>query len=228
VVVVVADLPRRRAVLVDVLSPGRLGVEVAILGGTRCAPPALAARLALAAGRPGLLMLDYDALAAAALPEDVHLVVLDPPRSPQGAATIRSAAAGRWLHLVWGEHEVEFTRGVAEARWNLRPVAAEVWRALRDGLPRAWDAALEAELLGDGAAVRDPHAVADAVVALTQIGLLSAGPEGLRAVPGAPARPLDEAPRARDCAASLAAETEFLDLASTLDVLAGEAVAAPA
>jgi hypothetical protein len=117
---------------------------------------------------------------------------------------------------------------IAAARWDLRAVAAAVWPGLRDGTPRPWDAALEELLLGPaGTPMREPAAVADALAALAELGLLHVSPDGLRAEVPAPRRDLADAPRAAECAARLSAAGEFLDRAGTLDLLeAGPLVAA--
>ena len=80
VVVVVADIPRRRSMLDDVLHPDRLGVELAVLGGVRCAAAPVGERMARAARRASIAVFDYATLAEVALPGDAHLVVLDPPQ----------------------------------------------------------------------------------------------------------------------------------------------------
>ncbi|HWH13476.1 MAG TPA: single-stranded-DNA-specific exonuclease RecJ, partial [Miltoncostaeaceae bacterium] len=172
VAVVVADAARRRAALRDVLAPGRLGVERTALGGARCAPAPLAERVAACAGRPALMMLDYDALAHVTLPDDVHVLALDPPAAPGEAAWLRAHGAGRHLHLAWSEEETGLARAAAEERAALRPVAALLWRALRDGGPRSWDDVADL-LAGDGPSVRHPALVADALVALTEIGVVA-------------------------------------------------------
>lgn len=226
VAVVVADVPRRRAVLDDVLAAGRLGLEAAVLAGTRCAAGALAARARAADGRPALMLVDHDSLPHTPIPDDMHLLVLDPPRSPGETAWIRAAAAGRHLHLAWGVEEAGLAEIQIEDRLALRPHAAAVWRTLRDGVARAWDADLEQALLGTEGALRDPRAVADALVALAEIGMVLVGPEGVRAAPDAPPRPLDEAPRARRAAERLEAARAYLALAPTLDPVAADYAAA--
>jgi len=220
VAVVVADAARRRAALAGVLAPARLGVERLALGDVRCATDALVARAEACEGRPALMMLDYDALTRVTLPADVHLLVLDPPADPGQAAWLRAQAAGRHLHLAWGEEETGLARACAEERGTLRPVAAGLWRRLRDAGPCSWEAAA-ALLDGDGAAVRHPGLVADALVALAEVGAVTVSAEGLAAGDGGGGR-LDDAPRARACAARVAARLDYLDLAPTLDLATAE------
>lgn len=218
VVACVSDVARRRAALDEVLAPGRLGVDVAVLGGGRCDPEALRARLSLARGGPVLVMLDYERLAEVDLPPGAHLVLVDPPADAEAASWASSRAAGRHLHLAWGPDEVAFALGVAEAEWDLRPVAADLWRALGDGAARPWGPALETLLLGDGPAIRPPRAVARALAVLRDLDLLEVGADGVVARLPAPRRELGESLRHRSAQARLEACREFLGRAMTLDL----------
>ena len=225
VVAVVADVPRRRGALEAALEPARLGVEVAVLGGARCDPGALAARLALARGVPALLMLDYARLAEVEPPEGMHLVLVDPPSGPEEAGWAAARAAGRWLHVVWGEPETDLALRVADDEWELRPAATALWTGLRDGARWGWGPELEGVLLGDGPASRPPRVAARALRVLAEIGLVEVGEGGVRAVPDPARRELDESPLYRACQARLAEARAHLALASTLDVLARAEIA---
>lgn len=220
VVAVVCDVARRRGALETALEPGRLGVEVAVLGGSRCDPGAFALRLAQARGVPALAMVEYGVLPAIELPADIHVVMVDPPSSPRDNAWVVHHAAGRWLHLVWGDAETELALAAAEDEWALRPVAAAIWTALRDGVRRPWGDDLERALLGDGAASRPPRAVARALAALAEVGLAEVGEDGVRVVPEAGRRDLGDAPRVAAAQARLAEARAYLALAPTLDPLA--------
>lgn len=216
VLVVVGDTARRRMLLQDVLEPHRLGIEAAVLADGRCAGDARAARLALGADRPSLLMVSYDALTAVQQPGDLHVVVVDPPPSPGAVTAVRRVAAERWLHLVYGAAEVEFAVGLAQERWDLRTPAAAVWRLLQTRPQAAW-----AEL-GDlaptvGAPVFAPDRLARAVRALQEIGRVRSDHAGITIVADAPARRLEEAPTAQAAAAALADELAFVERALTLD-----------
>ena len=188
VAAVVADVPRRREALVAALEPGRLGAEVALLGGARCDPGAMAIRLALARGVPALAMLDYGRLAEVDLPEGMHLALVDPPATPEQAAWAAHRAEGRWVHMVWGDAEIAEALRVAEAEWELRPAVTAIWVGLRDGAPRAFGPELEAVLLGDGPISRHPRVAARALAVLAELGLVEVGERGVRAAadPGAP------------------------------------------
>ncbi len=201
VAVVVADVQRRRAALEGVLAPGRLGVEIACVVDSRLHPQAAARRLADIRAASAFVALDYETLAGADLPPGVHLVLLDPPAGPHQALAVRRAAAGRWLHLVWGDDDVDVALAAAHDEWELRPAAAAIWRALRDGGPCAWGPAADRALLGLGVPgrPRPPRIAARALAALCEIGLATADADGVRALEGTGRRDLGEAPTQRAC-----------------------------
>jgi single-stranded-DNA-specific exonuclease len=218
VVAVVADVARRREALVAALEPGRLGVEVAVLGGARCDAAAMAARLGLARGVPALAMLDYARLAEIDPPEGMHVVLVDPPASAEDAAWAVSRAGGRWLHLAWGGPETELALRVAEDEWELRPAITAVWSGLRDGAERAWGPDLEAILLGDGPTSRPPRVAARALRVLSELGLVEMGEAGVRAASAPARRELDASALYVACRARLDATRAYLDRVATLDL----------
>jgi single-stranded-DNA-specific exonuclease len=220
VVAVVADVPRRREALVAALEPGRLGAEVAVLGGARCDPGAMATRLALARGVPALAMLDYGRLAEVDLPEGMHLALVDPPATTEQAAWAAHRAEGRWLHMVWGDAEIAEALRAAEAEWELRPAVTAIWLGLRDGAPRAFGPELEAVLLGDGPVSRHPRVAARALAVLAELGLVEVGERGVRAAAGPERRELEASERYRDCRRRLDEARAFLSIAPTLDLFA--------
>lgn len=227
VAVLVADVPRRRAALDDLLHPARVGAETHAQWGARCAPVPAAARRAAAALRAGVLVAEHGALDDGVVPDGMHVVVLDPPAGAAQAAQLARLAQGRHAHLVWGDEEVAFALAVAEARADVRGVAGALWRVLRDADAHPWDAALEAALLGDGV-LRDPLAVADALAALAAIGLVEPRPDALVVHAGrAPAGRLDDTPPAVAAAARLADARRVLDVHDTLDPWAEAAGAFP-
>jgi hypothetical protein len=219
VVAVVADIPRRRGALQDVLAPGRLGVDVAVLGGGRCDAEAAGARLALARGGPVLALLDYRALAEIALPEGVHLVAVDPPASDAEVGWLRAAAAGRPVHLAWGPDEASVSLAVALSDLAVREVARSLWPGITAAPGGLRWADADAVLAGDGPVARSPRAVAIALAALMDAGLVEVGPDALVAVKGAGQADL-EAGAIGLRAAALADEARVLTgRAMTMDLL---------
>jgi single-stranded-DNA-specific exonuclease len=160
VLLVVADVARRRAMLRGALHPGRFGARAAYLFSRRCAPEALRRRLEEVGEEPALALADYDALAAlpGLLRRFPQVVALDPPPDGGRASLLEAPPDGVDVHLVWGRAEVEFARSVAKEQAPLRPALATVWRARRDGAP----AALEA---------LPPETVARCVAVLAEVGL---------------------------------------------------------
>ena len=223
VLAVVSDVARRRGALVSALEPARLGVEVAVLGGARCDAAAMAGRLALARGVPALVMLDYARLAEVDPPQGMHIVLVDPPSSPQEAAWAVGRAAGHWLHLVWGEAETELALRVAEDEWELRPAVTAIWTGLRDGGEHTWEGGLEPIVLGDGPASRSPRVAARALTVLLELGLVEASGAGVRAVAVPARRELEESPTYRAARAELDRARAYLALAPSID-LGGDAV----
>lgn len=216
VVAVVADTGRRRAVLEDVLSPGRLGLEVAVLAGDRCDRQALAVRLASAHERPGLVLVDYATLPHVTLPPDTHVALVDPPPDGDCAAWAAHHAADRWLHLLWGDEEAAFAIAVAERENTLRPIAAEIWRALTPGAVTPWGPALDETLFGTGDPMRNPRAVARALAALSEIEMVAIGDHGIRAAGAAGTRKLEDAPSAIAAAARLDAIRVYIGASVTM------------
>jgi hypothetical protein len=94
--VVVADVARRRAMLDQALHPARFGLRGALLCSRICAPAALDARLALLAEGPYIALADHETLAlrpeiAAAFTD---AVLLDP-----GPVGWRAPAGPRWTRV---------------------------------------------------------------------------------------------------------------------------------
>lgn len=219
VVAVVADVPRRRAALADVLAPGRLGVELAMLGGERCDAHAMRARMALARGGPVLALLDYAALSQVDIPDDVHLVAVDPPVQEWQAGWLRAAAANRYAHLAWGPDEAAMALSVARADLAVRDVARALWPGLvAHGGVLPWGRDADLLLAGDGPVARAPRAVARALAALCEAGLVRVDGDGIAVVPGAPQAQLDDgavgrrAAALRDEADAMAARAMTIDL----------------
>ena len=148
VLVVVADVPRRRAGLEDVvagLSDGPMPVT---------SWGALATHPELAEG--------FD-----------HLVALDPP--PGGTRDPLLGAVPR-AHLAWGPAEADFAVTAWRAELELRPQLAEIYRALRELPPDAGAEQLEAALRGSGRYPRNARACARLAGVLEELNLIELDP----------------------------------------------------
>jgi hypothetical protein len=134
VLVVVADVARRRGLVRHALHPARFGLQGALLFSRRCADAALDARLAVAADGAWLALVDHDTLARR--PElgaaFRHVAVLDPPASAAAQQALDGLPEGVDVHALAGPQEAAMARRLHEARAP-RAVAAAVWRALQEG-----------------------------------------------------------------------------------------------
>ena len=229
VVAVVSDVPRRRGTLESVLSPGRLGVEVAVIGGARCDVAAMRERLALARGGPMLAMLDYVALAEVEIPGDMHVVAVDPPLRDTEVAALCRAGAGRTVHLAWGDDEARHALRIAEEDLTVRDTARALWPALQAaGGVIPWGAALDAALAGDGPVARAPRAVAAALAALREAGLIVVDDVGISCVPTGDRADLDATATGLHAASLLEQARLLASRAATLDPFGGPSSAAGA
>ena len=167
VLVLVADVARRRPLLSrDVLPPqlGRDGMYVQCACASRvdealAGPHVVMAGLDLAAAEPRL---------AAAFP---HVAFVDPPFTRRLFADITAAAPQAWIHTLWGRPEVDFATKVAETGSDLQAVSRGLWRALQTGSGR-FDEGLELALLGKSTFLRPAGVLAAALRTLREADLL--------------------------------------------------------
>jgi single-stranded-DNA-specific exonuclease len=144
VLVVVADVPRRRA-----------GLEQIVAGLAR-GPMSVASWAAIQAN-PDLAS-SYD-----------HLVALDPPPGGVGDPLLR---IGPRPHIAWGATEAEFALLVYRAELDLRPALADSYRALRELSPGAASDEVEQALRGSGSYPRPTEVCAHVVAILGELGLI--------------------------------------------------------
>jgi single-stranded-DNA-specific exonuclease len=144
VLVAVADVPRRRQGLEEIvagLAPGGMAV----------------ASWATIAADPKLVRCAD------------HLVALDPP--PGGRAD-RLLRTGPRAHLAWGPAEAEFALLVYRAELHLRPALAEAFRALRALAGDSRPDAVEIALTGTGRYPRTPECCARLLAVLVELELV--------------------------------------------------------
>jgi hypothetical protein len=113
-------------------------------------------------------------------------------------------------------------RALAMERWDLRPLAQELWPELSRNRTWSWDGALERLLLGEGPAIRPPAAVADVLAAFAELGLVRVSADRLEVATPRERRPFADEPRAARAAARLTAELAYLDMAATLELFPPE------
>jgi single-stranded-DNA-specific exonuclease len=148
----------RRAALAERADPRRFGCGPPGHACGRCAREALARRAReIAAAGTGLVVADWAALERASelLEGFEHVVLIDPP--PFGYLDAVAARGSGYLHLAWGESELEFARRAHDATWELRPALRTIYGALREAEEAVKGEALLAALAGTGAHPRTPE-----------------------------------------------------------------------
>ncbi|MCW2927627.1 MAG: single-stranded-DNA-specific exonuclease RecJ [Thermoleophilia bacterium] len=186
VLVVVADVPRRRELLGTLLVHGRLGDEVqSVLASERCAPLALRARLhRLAASThesARIVIADHGSLEHVLdgpLSYDV-VAIIDPPTTVGARDRLAATPATTALHLLHGAREARFAADSLRTALDVRATLADTYRHLRDSGP-ASGTALEALLYGSGEHPRSTAAIIHGLQTLLGRGLLEVDGAGLQ------------------------------------------------
>jgi single-stranded-DNA-specific exonuclease len=136
-----ADALRRCELVERAAVPARFGGgRVAIASGRLADEAIRAAILELDEGGGGVILADWAALSRLpSMPADFeHLVLIDPPPFPHldrlTWALPRTSGEARpgFLHLAWGEAEIEFALRVHGEEWPQRPVLVSLYRALNE------------------------------------------------------------------------------------------------
>jgi hypothetical protein len=172
--VVSADVSRRAAPLEHDLAAARFARSRWVKLSGHCDAAAAEPALDESNGTP-VVLCDYATLARfPRLPERfAHLFLLDPPASAGMHSLVAAggAEAGRsFLHLGWGEAEIEFARRVVEHEHSLRPHLAALYRSLTAaGEPEI--AVQRAVLEGDGRHPRSPALAGRCLRVLTELDL---------------------------------------------------------
>ena len=135
-----ADALRRCELVERAAAPARFGGGRVAIASGRLADDAIQAAIGeLDQAGGGVALADWAALER--MPSMVagleHLVLIDPPPFPhleRLAAAPPSAIEGRcgFLHLAWGEAEIEFALRVHEEEWPQRPALVSLYRALSE------------------------------------------------------------------------------------------------
>jgi hypothetical protein len=173
--VVCADVSRRAALLERDLDTRRFGRPPWVKLSSHC--DAEVALRALDAAAP-VALADHSALwHAPDFPKRfVHVFVLDPAPSAAAAELLaRSGAEGpAFLHLGWGEAEVDFAQKLVEHEHALRPHLAAVYRALKSidaSIDPSPGAVPRAALEGDGRHPRSWPVIARCMRVLAELDL---------------------------------------------------------
>jgi single-stranded-DNA-specific exonuclease len=180
-----ADASRRRALAEDAADPRRFGAAAPGIACHRCGSEALDAAIG-AADSASLVLADWGALARrpdGPLPFR-HVVLVDPPPSENlealaRAGTPQSTATGfagesvgtGYIHLAWGDPEVQLARRCLAAEWELRGAIAELWRGLHDAGGELGGEQLREMLAGPSRHPRSPEVAARCLAVLDELGL---------------------------------------------------------
>jgi hypothetical protein len=126
---------------------------------------------------PAFVLVDYATIASDSglLERFPHVFALDPPPSERLLETLRhSGGAGgeAFLHLGWGDAEVEFALAALEQEYGLRAPLAALYRLLAAGPEGIGGDELEALLSGDGRHPRPPALVGRCLRVLQELGLV--------------------------------------------------------
>jgi hypothetical protein len=102
-----------------------------------------------------------------------HVVVIDPAPSEalEGLALASPTADGSFVHLAWGQPELELAERLLGREWDLRGAIAEIWRALAESGGEADGAQLRSALEGASEFPRTPETAARCVRILSELGL---------------------------------------------------------
>ena len=170
VLVVCADLPRRRAGLEKMIA-GKTGIR-----GVADSP------------LPVCTWADLVRDPSPAAPY-AHVIAVDPPVHADLDAALAALPGEGFVHMAWGAPEVDFARAVTRASLDLRPSLIGLYRALRERPVAGAD--LEGVLRGDGVHPRSPELAARLVRVLRELGLVAYERDGA----GHPACRVLDAPR---------------------------------
>jgi single-stranded-DNA-specific exonuclease len=174
--VVCADVSRRRGLFARELAAERFGRPAATCMSSRCTRDSTAEPGGFAGA---LCVADHAVLGREpSLPSRFrHAFVLDPAPFEHVDELLReapSAVAGEsFLHLAWGAAEVEFSRKVLEHEYSLRNSLSSLYRALASAGGTLRGDALETALGGDGAHPRSPDHAARCLRVLGELGLVA-------------------------------------------------------
>ncbi len=161
VLVLCADALCRRELVERAATPARFGGGSVAIASGRLAGEAVEAAAEVGRGG-GVALADWAVLARAPWlsAHFEHVVAIDPPSFPhlERVASDAHETRGRnpgFLHLAWGQPEIDLALRVHEAEWPQREALALLYRELRAG-----ERDLRAILRGQGRHPRSPEVVA--------------------------------------------------------------------
>ncbi|MBI5871262.1 MAG: single-stranded-DNA-specific exonuclease RecJ [Actinobacteria bacterium] len=176
VLLLVADVARRRRLASHELPLSGSQVEKVLLASARCDSLLLENRLKQT-GCGGQTVMIADFPTAAAMPEVLeafeHLVFIDPPWNQMILDSLAAAAPDAYIHLFYCSDEVQFSSKVLEHEYDLRSSLTRVYKQLEAGKTYLLDESVERLLLAGGKHLRQPMMVARCLRILEELGLIS-------------------------------------------------------
>ncbi len=192
VVVLSADVSRRKSAIADRFDARRLGAGESALATKRCAPTAVERLIDCKPGDGLVAFIDHEVAESSpeVLEQFEHIVMLDPPYNETRLNAILCAGSSRsgdgFAHLLWGADEVRFTERVVEQELGLRAPTGAIYRCLADSEVREHAGSLDlAELMviteGSGSHPRAPRLIGRCLRVLSELGLIQVTGDGLAA-----------------------------------------------
>jgi single-stranded-DNA-specific exonuclease len=176
VLLLVADVARRRRLASHELPLSGSPVEQVLLASTRCDRPVLENRLKQIENGGQTIMI-ADCLTVTTMPELLkpfqHLVFIDPPWTQMVLDFLATAAPSAYIHLFYCNDEVQFSSKVLEHEYDLRSSLTRVYRQLEAGKTYLLDESVERLLLAGGKHLRQPVMVARCLKILVELELIS-------------------------------------------------------
>jgi single-stranded-DNA-specific exonuclease len=178
VLVTCADASRRRGLLAQELDPARFGRPPGRVLSSHCALDRIAEGVRSFPAAAAFCLADYQTVAENhdILAGFTHVFGLDPPTSDRLRFLLSAsggAGEGPWfLHLGWGDAELEFAQKAHEHEYSLRTALTSVYRDLATRTDGLSGPALEAALMGAGRHPRSPALVGRCLRVLVELGLV--------------------------------------------------------
>lgn len=216
VLLLVADVARRRRLASHELPLSGSTVEQVLLASARCGKPILEKRVRqLEEGGQTVLIADFPTVAAMPdlLKSFEHLVFIDPPWNHRVLDSLATAAPEAYIHLFYCSDEVQFTSKVLEHEYDLRSSLTRVYRQLEAGKTYLLDETIERLLLAGGKHLRQPAMVARCLKILEELALISVKEEAegpIMTVLEAKGTDLDQSPTYRGLQSFYRESSQFL------------------
>ena len=174
VLAICADGSRRAGLAAAAADPRRFGAATPRIACARCGEPSLDAALSASSETPvvaGLVLADWIAIARRpGVPGGFRHVVLVDPAPTESLGGLASTGAG-FLHLAYGQAEVDFTGRLLAREWDLRSHVAEIWRALAGAGGETQGSELRTLLSGATRFPRTPELAGRCLRVLSELGL---------------------------------------------------------